>query len=294
MILFWVVCTVLLVIALAFILPTALQRSPANLERAEDERKQANIAIYRDQLNELKADLENGIVSQEQFSIDRDEIERRLLEDADQPRSKKQSVLTAPSARTAYLLAIGIPCLAVAFYLKIGEPKSITGQVNPRPSGPMSSMAEGGGRSEEQIEANVAALAKRLQTNPSDLAGWTMLARSYNSMQRYGEAAGAYAKATDLSPKDADLWAEYAMASAMANGRELQGKPTELINQALKVDPKNAKALQLAGTAAFQSKNYKKAIEYWEQVLSQVPADSEVAQAVKDRINEAKTQGNLK
>lgn len=294
MILFWIVCTVLLIIALAFILPTALQRSPDNLERAEDERKQANIVVYRDQLNELKADVENGIVSQEQFAVDRDEIERRLLEDADQPRTKKHSVLAKPSASTAYLLAIGIPCLAVIFYLKIGEPKSITGQVNPPPSTPMSGMAESGGRSEEQIEANVAALAKRLQTNPSDLAGWTMLARSYSSMQRYGEAAGAYAKATELSPKDADLWAEYAMASALANGRELEGKPTELINQALKVDPKNAKALQLAGTAAFQAKNYKKAVEYWEQVLSQVPADSEVAQAIKDRINEAKSQGNLK
>jgi len=293
MILFWLVCTVLLIIALAFILPTALQR-PDSQESADDERKQANIAIYRDQLSELKADLNNGIVSQEQFEIDRDEIERRLLEDADQPRSNKQSRLTAASSSTAYLLAIGIPCLAVALYLKIGEPKSISGQVNTAAPGSASTMTDGGGRSEAQIEANVAALAKRLQANPSDLAGWTMLARSYNSMQRYGEAAGAYAKATELSPKDADLWAEYAMVSAMANGRELEGKPTELINQALKVDPKNAKALQLAGTAAFQSKNYKKAVEYWEQVLSQVPADSEVAQAVKDRINEAKTQGNLK
>jgi len=293
MILFWLVCTVLLIIALAFILPTALQR-PDTAENSEDERRQANIAIYRDQLNELKADLNNGIVSQEQFEADRDEIERRLLEDANQPHTKIQSRLTVQSSSTAYILAIAIPCLAVAIYLKIGEPRGIAGQVITAPPFAAAPMTEGGGRSEAQIEANVTALAKRLQANPSDLAGWTMLARSYNSMQRYGEAVGAYAKATELSPKDGDLWAEYAMASAMANGRQLDGKPTELINQALAVDPKNAKALQLAGTAAFQSKNYKKAVEYWEQVLSQVPADSEVAQAVKDRIKEAKTEGNLK
>jgi len=293
MILFWLVCTVLLIIALAFILPTALQR-PDTAENSEEERRQANIAIYRDQLNELKADLNNGIVSQEQFEADRDEIERRLLEDANEPRTKKQSRLTVQSSSTAYILAIAIPCLAVAIYLKIGEPRGIAGQVITAPPPAAAGMTDGGGRSEAQIEANVTALAKRLQANPSDLAGWTMLARSYNSMQRYGEAVGAYAKATELSPKDGDLWAEYAMASAMANGRQLDGKPTELINQALTVDPKNAKALQLAGTAAFQSKNYKKAVEYWEQVLSQVPADSEVAQAVKDRIKEAKTEGNLK
>ena len=116
-----------------------------------------------------------------------------------------------------------------------------------------------------------------------------MLARSYNSMERFGEAAGAYARATELQPKDADLWAEYAFVSAMAAGQRLDGRPTELINEALKVDPENAKALQLAGSAAFQAKDYKKAIDYWERVLKRVPAGSEVAEMITGRINEAKT-----
>jgi cytochrome c-type biogenesis protein CcmH len=115
-----------------------------------------------------------------------------------------------------------------------------------------------------------------------------MLARSYNQMEKYGEAAGAYAKATELSPNDADLWAEYAFASAMAGNRTLAGKPTELIEHALKVDPQNLKALQLAGSAAFQAKDYKKAIDYWQRVLKQVPTGSEVAQAITERIDEAK------
>jgi cytochrome c-type biogenesis protein CcmH len=115
-----------------------------------------------------------------------------------------------------------------------------------------------------------------------------MLARSYNSMEKWGEATGAYAKATELSPNDADLWAEYAFASAMASGKKLEGKPLELVNHALKVDPQNAKALQLAGSAAFEAKDYKKAIDYWQRVLNQVPAGSEVAQAITQRIDEAK------
>jgi cytochrome c-type biogenesis protein CcmH len=116
-----------------------------------------------------------------------------------------------------------------------------------------------------------------------------MLARSYSSMGKFGEASGAYAKATELTPNDADLWAEYAFASAMASGRRLEGKPTELINRALKVDPENAKALQLAGSAAFEAKDYKKAVDYWQRVLSKVPPNSEVAQTITSRINEAKT-----
>ena len=125
-----------------------------------------------------------------------------------------------------------------------------------------------------------------------------MLARSYNSMERFGEAAGAYAKATELQPKDADLWAEYAFATAMASNQSMDGRPMELVNQALKVDPDNAKALQLAGSAAFQSKDYAKAIDYWQRVLKQVPPDSPTAQAIQERIDEAKSlagnQGPIK
>jgi cytochrome c-type biogenesis protein CcmH len=135
----------------------------------------------------------------------------------------------------------------------------------------------------------VAALAQRLKSNPNDVQGWIMLARSYTSMQRFGEAAGAYAKATELKPDDADLLADYAFVSAMANGQRLEGQPTELVNQALKLDPENIKALELAGSAAFQAKDYTKAIAYWERALKTVPNDAEVTQAIQSRINEAKT-----
>jgi cytochrome c-type biogenesis protein CcmH len=283
MILFWLICAAFILIALAFVLPTTWQRSAKAQKEITGERKQANIAVYRDQLSELGSDLQNGIISQEQYAQDRDEIERRLLEDTATTASVKTPA--APATRnTAYAFAIGLPLVAVIFYMQIGSPDSINNAT------PATSMSAGGGeRTQEQIEANVTALAKRLQTNPSDAQGWTMLARSYNSMERFGEATGAYAKATELSPNDADLWAEYAFASAMASGQRLDGKPTELIQQALKVDPENAKALQLAGSAAFQAKEYQKAVDYWQRVLKKVPPDSEVAQTIIARINEAKS-----
>ena len=286
MILFWVICAGLIMIALAFILPTAMQRADESDVAMEDERKKANIAVYRDQLSELEADLRNGIVSEEQYAQDRDEIERRLLEDTATSKTKKKVTSPAVARNTAYLLGIGLPLVAVIFYLNVGSPKSISEppQVSSAP-GQTAAPAE---RSQEQIAANVEKLAKRLESNPNDPQGWTMLGRSYSSMERWSEAAGAYAKATEQSPNNADMWAEYAFATAMANGKSLEGKPLELINRALKVDPQNAKALQLAGSAAYQAKNYKKAIDYWQQILKQVPADSEVAQAINERIDDAK------
>ena len=98
MIVFWLICAGLLVIALAFLLPTLLERSKTSQEGADAERKQANIAVYRDQLSELKQDLQNGIVSQEQFDQDTEEIERRVLEDVS--TSRKNHKTTSTNNRT--------------------------------------------------------------------------------------------------------------------------------------------------------------------------------------------------
>jgi cytochrome c-type biogenesis protein CcmH len=287
MILFWVICALLIVIALAFILPPLLQGSDEGSQTSNEDRRETNIAIYRDQLSELENDLQNGIVSRQQYEQDRDEIERRLLEDVKVSDSAGKTV-TAPRKRSfVYLLALGLSVGAVVFYLKVGELKGIE---PPQVTAPMSDES----RSQQQIDANVNALAERLKANPSDGEGWVMLARSYTSVEKFGEASGAYAKATELMPNNADLWAEYAFTSAMASGRQLEGRPMEFVDRALKIDPENLKALQLAGNAAFQKKEYQKAIDYWERVLKKVPPGSEIAQSIQLRIDEAKSLGNSK
>jgi cytochrome c-type biogenesis protein CcmH len=79
-----------------------------------------------------------------------------------------------------------------------------------------------------------------------------------------------------------------AFSLAMANGRNFEGRPTDLINQALKIEPDNTNALGLAGGIAFEQKNYEKAIEYWSQALKKVPPNSDLAQAVNEKLKEAK------
>lgn len=292
MILFWLICGGLLAFALLYVLPPVLRVEAAKAQE-DDARREANIAIYRDQLSELEADLRNGIVSQEQYTQDRDDIERRLLEDTSKETTKrKPAQISATTRKHAYLFGVGLALIAVIFYLRVGSPDGITNAATNRatPATASAPAAPSGERTQAQIDANVAALAQRLQANPSDAQGWTMLARSYSSMEKYGEAVGAYAKATELTPNDADLWADYAYASAMANGRSLEGKPMEFVHRALKIDPNNAKALGLAANAAFEAKNYQKAIDYWQTLLKKVPAGSDVAQTINARISEAKSQ----
>ncbi len=289
--LFWLICAGLLAVALAFILPPLLRRPESQqTDAATTDRKAANIAVYRDQLSELESDLANGLVGPEQYEQDREELERRLLEDvaltASIPSGRKP---TGENRAAVYVLALGLPILATALYLRVGNPKETpTRPAGSQEAAPMA--GENGGFSPERIEANVASLAKRLEQNPNDADGWTMLARSYSSLEKYPEASSAYAKATALKTNDADLLADYAFALAMANGRMLQGRPVEIINKALSLDPDNAKALELAGSAAFEAKDYQKAITYWEKLLARTPADSEVGQTLSRRISEARTR----
>lgn len=285
MILFWLVCAVLVAIALAFVLPPLLAGSTKKPDATGQ--KEANIAVYRHQISELETDLATGIVSQEQFDQDRDEIERRLLEDMSSSSAiSSRSPKPAKDGRgTVYAVALGLPILAVALYLRIGNPYAAPTVVSPAP--PAMAPTANEGVSQQRIEANVASLAKRLEQNPGDLDGWKMLARSYTSLGKYTEASSAYEKATTLKADDADLWADYAFSLAMAT-QKLQGKPAELIKKALQLDPKNPKALELAGNAAFEAKDYQRAIEYWQTLLEKVPANSEISAALTERIKLAK------
>jgi len=286
MIIFWIVCAIFVAIALAFVLPPLMEGSSTKADANGE--KEANIAVYRDQISELETDLATGIVSREQFDQDRDEIERRLLDDmASSSAVSSKPLKHAKDGRSAvYAVALGLPILAVAFYLRIGNPYAAptleTATV------PAMAPTTNGEVSQQRIEANVASLAKRLEENPADFDGWKMLARSYTSLGNYGAASSAYAKATALKADDADLWADYAFSLAMASERKLQGKPVELIKKALQLDPENPKALELAGNAAFEAHDYKGAIEYWQNLLERVPANSEVAGSLTERINEAK------
>jgi cytochrome c-type biogenesis protein CcmH len=281
MLIFWIIVALFILFALWFVLPPLLQKSGA--EKGDDLRA-ANVLIYQDQLKEMEADLKNGLVSEEQYQQDKEELERRLLEDVGVPSSDLSSSST-PTRKVAYGLGLAIPIGVIALYFVIGNRNGLA------PSLPQMASAapqQGGPMSSQQIAANVEKLAKKLEQNPNDAQGWLMLARSYLLMERFADAAAAYEHATALNGNDASVWADYAEAAAMANGQRLAGKPTEAINRALQIDPRQQKALDLAGSAAYQAGDYKKAIDYWQKLLAQLPAGSEELRAISEQIAKAR------
>jgi len=176
-------------------------------------------------------------------------------------------------------VAAALPVAALLLYLAVGNPAALA---------PGAAAGDGHGIARDQIESMVERLAARMKEKPEDAEGWAMLGRSYAVIDRYAEAAAAYANAVKRSEPDAQLLADYADALAMAQGRNLKGEPERLIAQALKVDPRNVKALMLAGTVAFEKKDFKGAIAYWERILKVVPPDSNVADSARDSIADAR------
>lgn len=245
-------------------------------------RRELSLAVHRDQLRELDADLAAGTLAQADYERSREELERRVLEEA-RDEGRRPPVGGAFGRRSALALAIALPVAAGAVYLAVGDLRGL----DPRQlAGPSPGVRE--------IEAMVQNLADRLQQNPEDVEGWKMLGRSFGVMGRYPEAVRAYSQAAARAPRDADLLAELADALAMARGQNLQGEPEELVLRALQIDPDNVKALALAGTAAFGREDFGGAVRHWEKMLAQVPAGSEDARAIQANIDEAKAMARKK
>jgi cytochrome c-type biogenesis protein CcmH len=139
----------------------------------------------------------------------------------------------------------------------------------------------------------VAEFADKMEKDPTNLKGWTMLARSYRVLGRNEEAAKAYARAGNFIDSDPQLLADYADALASNANGNFSGKPLSLINQALKLDPNNLMALWLSGTAAFSAGNYRSAVQTWEKLATQLPPNSEELKGIGASIAEARSKGGM-
>lgn len=281
MIVFWSVVALLLLGALLMVLPPLWRPRPReDAVQAAD----VNLAVYRDQLGELQQASAEGLLAPEAVGPAQADIERRALEEIQVPQPAKEG---RPARRTAWALALLLPAASVLTYLQLGDPGSI-GSPGAAPA-PMA--ASDGGQhsvSGEQIEGMVANLAQRLKSQPEDAEGWMMLGRSYTALGRYPDAVLAFRRAVALAPGDPTLLSDFADVLGMAQGRRLAGEPAGLVQQALDIDPRHVKALALAGSAAFEARDYAAAQGFWERLIAVVPTDSDIARSVRGSIAQAR------
>jgi cytochrome c-type biogenesis protein CcmH len=262
--------------ALWFILPTLLRKQAVVHPHAR--RDEVNLMVLRDQLQELDADLAAGTINETDHASARQELERRVAEDV-QPGATHSE---APQGKrwTAIALGVAVPVVSVGLYLLLGSPGGLNPAAVEAPKDQAHEVTQ------EQMVKMVDALAQRLKSKPDDAQGWGMLARSYDTLGRYGDAAAAYAQLVKIVPPNADLLADYADSLAMAQNKSMKGEPEQLVARALEVEPQNLKALSLSGSAAFEKRDYALAIAQWKKVVALAP-DSESARGAKSGIEEA-------
>ncbi|MFL9946993.1 c-type cytochrome biogenesis protein CcmI [Paraburkholderia agricolaris] len=287
MIQFWLIVAAMLAAALLCMIVPLLGRCSREEDMTVARAEGGGVvlaAIFRTEMAELErqaaADPPDA-----QHGNARRELERRFVDEIGvQPVSTTvRAGSVAQRAGTAALLLALLPSAALVLYMRLGDPLAAAVQTDTT-AGPDDRHAATQG----SLDAMVGRLAARLRQQPDDPAGWTMLARSYAVLERPDDAAAAYRHALGLTPRDPQLLADYADAQASANGGDLTGAPLESIEAALALDPVNPKALALAGSAAFEARDYPRAIRYWRR-LEQVPGVSaEIVDQARTNVAEAR------
>src|SRR5476651_2402171 len=284
MITFWIIAAVMLIAAvLCAVVPLMQRESAAGAPRA----RALSVSLYRRELADADADLRRGALSPGQYASVRSDIEQRVLADTAGSTSlaRRSTPRTATRAATCAVLIALLPSAACLLYLKLGEPAAL--KIN----NPLDdSLGVSHDMSAMSVEMMVSRLAFRLRDHAPDsrdAAAWATLARSYTVLERPTDAAAAYAKAVALDPGDAPLRADFADAIASADDGRLAGRASEEIAAALAIDSADPKALALAASAAFDTRDYARAIGYWRRLLATLKADSPDAIRVQKNIDAA-------
>ena len=265
--------------ALLLLLPPLLRSRSA--ARAGAGQTAMVLAVLREQLAELDADLAAGRIDPATHARSREELERRALDETDAAEAA-QTVEVRPARRWALVLALAVPLLAGGLYARLGnldglDPLKVSGQHD---------------MNREKFAAMVGTLAAKMEQDPQNAEGWMMLARSWAMLEDFPRAAAAYQHLAQLRPDDADVFADWADTLGAVRGT-LDGEAEALIGRALAIEPGHPKALALAGTAAFRRADYVGAAAQWEKILNNLPPGAEVAEGVRNNINEARSRAGL-
>lgn len=274
---FWLLSALMMTMALLFILPTLF----SNKRRDDSRYRDLNTAVIKQQLTELAADLEAGKLDQDAYQSARTDLERELLAAQEQETGGGR---TRGGQWAALLLAVFVPASALLIYHLLGNPELTTGAAAvPADSGDGAQQQAQG----HPLAAMVEKLAARLQQQPDDVEGWTMLGRSYALMNRFSDAEAAYAKAVALDADNGDLLTDYADVMITANGGQFTDVSGDVLSKALSLQPENVKALWLMGHWQFQHAHYQEALDYWQKTAARVQPGGADAQAIGEQIRMA-------
>jgi cytochrome c-type biogenesis protein CcmH len=256
MMLFWTLTAVMIAAALAIIAPALLRRQ----QQTALDRNAQNVAIARERLAELDAELASGQISAEEHADTKLELEQILLQDIEANGEGKPAASRggAFGKFTLLTLVVLVPLLSVLLYQLLGTPALITAKApTPATTTGHGNMASAGSMADLAVK-----LRQRLEEkSPDDANGWFLLGRTYMTMKDYPQASMAFERAYKLTGDQPNVLLALADALTMTRQGIATDRAAELVEKALALEPENTTALWMAGLNAADQGNYTRALE---------------------------------
>ena len=268
MMLFWTLAAVMIAAALSIVAPALLRKQ----QPATHDRDAQNITIARERLAELDTELSNGQISAEDYASTKLELEQVLLQDLDTGTTNQGKAAGSHGKIGLLSLVILVPLVSMLLYLQLGTPGQIeieTTATLPPIDSTHASASPAGSMGELAMK-----LRQRLEEKTPDNAdGWFLLGRTYMTMKDYPQAVQAFDKTFQLVGEQPAAMLALADALAMTKQGEMSGRPAELVEKSLAMEPENTTALWMAGLIAEERGDYAEALRLWGK-LNPLLADS--------------------
>ena len=225
-----------------------------------------DVAVYRDQLKELDAEVDRGVVSASEAESARLEIERRMLRAAGSPSNEDWPESGGDRGRPKYIsagiVAIAVPAFAAVIYGVLGQPnltQTGTGQENRQAASTQSPPAAQQSGEAGSMASLAQRLEERLRQEPEDADGWELLGRTYMQINQPMEAAAAYKRAAALRPASANLQAALGESIVFVAGGIVPPTAQEAFQAALDAQPGHPVARYYLALAEMQAGNMREA-----------------------------------
>ena len=227
----------------------------------------SDVAVYRDQLDEIERDRAAGRIGEREAEAARTEVSRRLLAaDAAAEAAPVQGQARGWRRRaTAVAALVLLPLGSAVLYLMLGSPDM-----------PGQPLAERQDEAPEQrsIAALVSRVEAHLEQNPNDGRGWEVLGPVYMRMGRFDDAVKARRNAVNLLGSNAQREADLGEALTGAANGIVTAEAREAFERALALDASDFRARYFIGLAAEQDGRPKDAADVWRKLLAEAPADA--------------------
>jgi cytochrome c-type biogenesis protein CcmH len=238
----------------------------------------SDIAVYRDQLDEIARDRAVGLIGEAEAEAARVEVSRRLIGAADAAKTAKAPDAPSPLWRrraTAVAGLVLLPLGAAALYLALGSPHL--------PGEPLTARLRAAPQN-NSITTLVSQVEAHLERDPDDARGYEVLAPVYMRLGRYADAVYARRKLLALSGETSERQADLGEALTAASNGIVTDEAKSGFERAVALDANALKAQFFLGLAAEQDGDKPKAAAIWGGMLEKAPPDAPWAATVREAI----------